>query len=92
MNHPDNLMLYVSSPEASAAFYGALFGLQPVEQSPTFVLFILQSGLKLALWSKQTVQPVPANIGGGCEFSMRAETRAEVDKLYENGAIWLQKS
>ena len=83
MNHPDNLMLYVSSPEVSADFYTTLFGIQPVEKSPTFVLFILQSGLKLALWAKHTVKPVPANIGGGCEFSMRVETRDAVNALYE---------
>ncbi|MDM7851278.1 VOC family protein [Pseudochrobactrum kiredjianiae] len=82
MNHPDNLMLYVAKPEASAAFYTDLFGIQPVEQSPTFVLFVLHSGLKLALWSKHTVQPAPANIGGGCEFSMRVETRDAVNALY----------
>ncbi len=83
MNHPDNMMLYVANPEASATFYAELFGIQPVEQSPTFVLFILQSGLKLSLWSKHTVQPVPAKSGGGCEFSMRVETRDAVNALYE---------
>lgn len=82
MNHPDNLMLYVANPEASATFYAELFGIQPVEQSPTFVLFILQSGLKLSLWSKHTVQPAPANSGGGCEFSMRVETQDAVNALY----------
>ncbi|MBX8801880.1 drug:proton antiporter [Ochrobactrum sp. MR28] len=82
MNHPDNLMLYVTNPEASATFYAELFGIQPVEQSPTFVLFILQSGLKLSLWSKRTVQPAPAKSGGGCEFSMRVETQDAVYALY----------
>lgn len=83
MNHPDNLMLYVAKPEASATFYTELFGIQPVEQSPTFVLFVLQSGLKLALWSKRTVQPAATNSGGGCEFSMRVETQDAVNALYE---------
>ena len=82
MNHPDNLMLYVAKPETSATFYAELFGIQPVEQSPTFVLFILQSGLKLSLWSKHTVQPAPAKSGGGCEFSMRVETQDAVNALY----------
>ena len=82
MNHPDNLMLYVANPEASATFYAELFDIQPVEQSPTFALFILQSGLKLSLWSKHTVQPAPAKSGGGCEFSMRVETQDAVYALY----------
>jgi len=83
MNHPDNLMLYVAQPEVSAAFYAELFDIQPVEQSSTFVLFILQSGLKLALWAKHMVEPAPATIGGGCEFSMRVETRDAVNMLFE---------
>lgn len=83
MNHPDNFMLYVDSPEISAAFYTKLLGIKPVEISPTFVLFILQSGLKLALWSKHTVQPTPSNIGGGCELSMRAASQDEVNAIYE---------
>lgn len=91
MNHPDNFMLYVDSPEISAAFYAKLLGIKPVEISPTFVLFILQSGLKLALWSKHTVQPTPSNIGGGCELSMRAASQDEVNAIYEKWREFVPK-
>lgn len=85
--HPDNLMLYVDSPELSAVFYSELLAIRPVEQSSTFVLFILQSGLKLALWSKHTVIPSPTASGGGFELSMRVNSVSQVNELYEKWRV-----
>jgi hypothetical protein len=41
MPDPNFLVLYVDNPAASAAFYRDLFGREPSEASPTFVLFAL---------------------------------------------------
>lgn len=82
MNHPDNIMLYVENPAQSAAFYGKLFGLSPVELSPVFALFVLQSGLKLAFWAKHNVVPNPEGSGCSFELSVKMADRAAVDDLY----------
>jgi len=65
MFNPNFVLLYVDSPRASAAFYAELLGHAPVESSPTFALFALDSGLMFGLWSKHTVEPAaPAHFGG----------------------------
>ena len=70
----DFVILYVDSPAQSAAFYAALLGHQPVENSPTFALFVLPSGFRLGLWSKHTVEPAAApDVAGGCELAIRSD-------------------
>ncbi|TCT01960.1 VOC family protein [Paralcaligenes ureilyticus] len=69
MTHPTYVLLYVDSPASSASFYTALLGRAPVETSPTFALFVLDSGLKLGLWSKHTVEPAATATGGGAELA-----------------------
>ena len=63
--NPNFVILYVDNPPASARFYGELLGKQPVEASPTFALFALDSGVMLGLWSRHTVEPAAAGAGGG---------------------------
>ena len=46
------VLLYVDSPPASAKFYRELLGKPPIEQSPTFAMFAMDSGLMLGLWSR----------------------------------------
>jgi catechol 2,3-dioxygenase-like lactoylglutathione lyase family enzyme len=82
---PTMTILYVDSPEASAAFYQKLFGLAPVELSPTFAMFILPSGLVFGLWSRHTVEPAAICTGGGGEIAIRASTAADVDTTH---AAW----
>jgi hypothetical protein len=65
MTDPNFIILYVDNPSVSADFYAGLLGKTPVESSPTFAMFILESGLKLGLWSKHTVEPASAAAGGG---------------------------
>lgn len=81
------ILLYVDNPRASGRFYADLLGQEPVEAGPTFVLFVLPSGLKLGLWSRHTVEPAtaPATVplGGGGEIGFTVESRAAVDALYE---------
>lgn len=59
-------LLYVENPMASADFYSRLLDKQPVQASADFTLFILDSGIKLGLWSRQVVKPeAQASVGGG---------------------------
>lgn len=68
MPDPGLFILYVDSAPASAAFYGALLGREPVESSPAFAMFALDSGARLGLWSRATVEPEAALTGGGGEL------------------------
>ena len=82
MLSPSFLLLYVDSPKASAAFYADLLGLQPVEQSPTFAMFALPSGVMLGLWSKHTVEPAAAASAGATELGFPVKDPANVDKTF----------
>jgi catechol 2,3-dioxygenase-like lactoylglutathione lyase family enzyme len=82
---PNFILLYVDSPKASGDFYGALLGREPVETSPTFVMFALETGLMLGLWARHTVKPDPAAAGGGSEIGIAVDNRAAVDAAC---AVW----
>lgn len=82
MRSPDFMILYVDSPEKSGAFYGALLSADPVESSPTFVLFALPNGLKLGLWSRHTVEPRAEAAGGGGEIGFTVDEAASVDATH----------
>ncbi|CAN7586246.1 VOC family protein [Neorhizobium tomejilense] len=83
MVHPDFTILFVDNPLASADFYQSLFGVEPVEKSPTFTLFVLNTGMKLGLWSRHTAEPsVKGECGGGSEVCFRHGDAAGVDKTY----------
>jgi catechol 2,3-dioxygenase-like lactoylglutathione lyase family enzyme len=79
MSDPSFIILYVDSPAASARFYGDLLGKAPVEESPTYALFALDSGVMLGLWSRHTVEPAAASAGGGSELAFTVADRAGVD-------------
>lgn len=82
MTHPDFTILYVDNPPASTEFYKALLGVDPVEASPTFSLFVLANGMKLGLWSRHTVEPKASVTGGGGELAFRVENDAQVDETF----------
>lgn len=69
MPQPNLVILYVDNPPASAAFYSGLLGIEPVESSPTFVMFALESGAMLGLWACHGVQPPASMTGGGGELA-----------------------
>ncbi|WP_413504157.1 VOC family protein [Serratia grimesii] len=83
MTTPNMTLLYVDNPEKSAVFYRRLLGLAPVELSPTFALFVLSNGFKLAMWSKHTVEPAATITGGGGEIGFMCEEPQQVDALYQ---------
>ena len=79
----DFVILFVTNPLESSAFYSRLFGLQPVEQSPTFAMFALPNGATLGLWSRETAEPQVLAGGGGSEIAFSEEN---VDQIYDQ---WL---
>lgn len=76
MPSPNFVLLYVDSPEASGAFYATLLERQQVETSPTFVMFALENGVMLGLWSRHTVEPAASAAGGGAELAFTVEPAA----------------
>lgn len=68
MSDPNFILLYVASPERSATFYAELLGKQPVEASPGFAMFALDSGVMLGLWLASGVEP-KATAPGGSELA-----------------------
>ena len=64
MTQLNYIVLAVDSPAASALTYSRVLGVEPVENSPTFVLYVMANGLKLGLWIKTGVVPAPKTPGG----------------------------
>ncbi|WP_342362455.1 VOC family protein [Terrarubrum flagellatum] len=84
MPNPNFLLLFVDSPKASADFYAGLFDRPPVESSPTFAMFALESGLMLGLWSRHTAEPRPAALAGGGELGLTVADAGAVDATFSN--------
>ena len=76
------VLLYVESPAASSAFYEKLMGRPPVEASPTFAMFAMDSGVMLGLWSRHTVEPAATVAGGGGEIAVTVADAAAVDATH----------
>jgi catechol 2,3-dioxygenase-like lactoylglutathione lyase family enzyme len=81
MSDPNFILLYVKSPTDSAAFYSRLLGKPPVDASPGFAMFALQSGVMLGLWASSGVQP-PATGAGGGELAFTEESPTAVDRMH----------
>ncbi|PXX39949.1 VOC family protein [Undibacterium pigrum] len=82
MFDPNFALLYVSSPEASAKFYSELLGRAPIEASPTFAMFKLESGVMLGLWARHTVEPAATSVGGS-ELAFAVADNTTVDSIYD---------
>lgn len=74
------VLLFVTNPQESGKFYRQLFQLEPIEESPTFVMFALANGVMLGLWSKYTAEPPVIASAGALEICFPAE---DIDALYE---------
>ena len=83
MQAPQLMILYVDNPTASAEFYVNLLDQAPVEASTNFVLFVLNNGLQLGLWSKHTVEPKTAITGGGSELAFAVEDKQAVKQAHQ---------
>jgi catechol 2,3-dioxygenase-like lactoylglutathione lyase family enzyme len=82
MSQANFIILFVDSPPASADFYASLLGRPPVESSPTFAMFALDSGLMLGLWSRHTVQPAATAAGGGGELAFTVADAKAVQAMH----------
>ena len=74
------VLLFVTNPQKSSLFYQEIFKIQPIETSPTFVMFALKNGVMLGLWSKYTAEPHVDAAAGAMEIGFPTE---DVDALYE---------
>ncbi|WED44023.1 VOC family protein [Legionella cardiaca] len=88
MFDPNSIIFYVKNPAASASFYMLLLNQQPIENSPTFVMFTLKPGLRLGLWSSQHAEPPATSLGGGGEIGLAVGDIDTVNRLHET---WLQQ-
>jgi predicted enzyme related to lactoylglutathione lyase len=82
MTDPNFLILYVDNPVAAAAFYADLLDRPPIESSPTFAMFALDSGVMLGLWARRTVLPVAAPSASGSELAFSVAGAAIVDATH----------
>lgn len=76
------IVLYVDDITASTEFYARLLAQEAVESTSHFTLFIRPTGAKIALWSKQAVQPAAGGLPGCCELALAVPDAAAVDTLY----------
>lgn len=87
-------LLYVTEPSHSADFYTTLLGVEPVERSANFVMFVLKDGFKLGLWRRAEVQPAVEGTPGASELILAAESDGQVDDLFAewtgNGVVIAQ--
>ena len=88
MIDPNFILLYVNKPETSAAFYADLLDKKPIEASPTFAMFALESGVMLGLWAKHTVAPSATASAGAAELAFAVADNATVDAMH---AAWLKR-
>ena len=84
MRHPNFVIFYVKDPSASARFYARLLGSQPLEASPTFVMFALESGMMLGLWIRDEVSPAAQSRPGAAELAIAVESRDEVESAWND--------
>lgn len=81
MTDPTYFILYVKDPLSSATFYNKLLGKDPIETSPTYVMYALDSGVKLGLWATHDVDPQTTFSGAGCEVAFFLKDKDELEKV-----------
>lgn len=79
---PNLVLFYVDNPVKSERFYRNILETQPIESSPTFVMFVLKTGLRLGLWAKETIEPQVTRTGGGMELSFQVNSNEMVDEMH----------
>ncbi|MCD0442261.1 VOC family protein [Glycomyces sp. A-F 0318] len=81
---PNQFIVYVSDAPAAARFYGDLFDMKPVFETPAFIAFDLAPGVQLALWSRAEVDLAATTVRTG-ELCLAVDgAPASVDALYES--------
>ncbi len=78
---PTYTILYVADVARSVAFYREVFGVEPVEQQPTFGMFVQTPGRAWGLWQRDQVKPAATESVGGAEYCISVGSREELDTL-----------
>lgn len=76
------VLLAVQEPRKSAKLYTEILGVQPVENSETFVLYVLPTGLKVGLWAAKEMRPAPKPAGGS-ELSFSLPDKEAVRQTFQ---------
>ncbi|MGY3945049.1 VOC family protein [Aeromonas tecta] len=82
MHIPQFSILYVANPVHSARFYRELFQRAPVEECPSFAMFVFESGAKLALWAREQVEPAVTQEAGAMELAFPLPDDACIDACF----------
>jgi catechol 2,3-dioxygenase-like lactoylglutathione lyase family enzyme len=85
MPTPNIFIVYVADAPEAARFYGDLFDMKPVFETPGYVSFDLGGGVSLSLWSRSGVDfnADPVRTSEVCLAVDRAGAPASVDALCE---------
>jgi catechol 2,3-dioxygenase-like lactoylglutathione lyase family enzyme len=73
MAEPSHILSYVADARQSTRLYAKILGVHPVEATPTYSVFALPSGGKLALRSRNGVEP-RATLPGGTELCFSVDS------------------
>jgi predicted enzyme related to lactoylglutathione lyase len=73
-------LAYVADVPKSAALYSKVLGLEPVENSANFAMFVQPNGVMLGLWASHDVAPA-ATAPGGMEILFATKTKPELENL-----------
>lgn len=79
MGQPSHILSYVADARSSTALYSKILGLPPEEATPTYAVFALPSGGRLALRARDAVEP-RATLPGGTELCFSVDSAEAVRK------------
>lgn len=77
------ILAYVADVPKSAALYARVLGLEPVENSANFAMFVQPNGVMFGLWARHDVSPVPTATGG-VELLFPVKSKQEVEALLKD--------
>jgi catechol 2,3-dioxygenase-like lactoylglutathione lyase family enzyme len=83
MAQPSHILNYVADARQSAALYAKILGLQPEEMTSSYAVFALPGGGRLALRSRDGVEP-RATLPGGTELCFAVENEASVRRTRDS--------
>jgi predicted enzyme related to lactoylglutathione lyase len=83
MPAPNQFIVYVADAPASARFYGNLFDLKPVLETPGFISFDLGSGFSFSVWNRTSAEGAEANSRTGEVCVSLTGGPAAIDEVYE---------
>lgn len=83
MPAPNIFIVYVTDAPAAARFYGDLFEMKPVFETPAYISFDLGGGVSLSLWSRSSVDLAAEPVRTSEVCLAVKDAPDSVDALYE---------